>query len=406
LQLVPRKERKETPGEVIELLKIALENVPGAFVHFSQQTGDEGGGRELDVEIKGDDIEVLTSLAREMAGKIQEMPGIGGVVLRFREGRPELKVKIDHRKAALAGLYAQDVAQALRSYLHGPIATKYVERNEEVDLRLRLRPEDRRLLSDLDKIQLPSPYGYRVSLREVSTFEPTRSTTRIWRKNGIRMVAITARLKEELDLGSAGVRIKEALKGVRLPKDYSYDLGRNYEQLAENQRELLFAVALTVVLMYMILAALFESFIQPFIIILSIPLAFIGVAWALFLTGSSVNLAVYIGAIMLAGIVVNNAIVLIDRINQLRAKGIGEIRAIISASRSRLRPITMTTLTTVLGLLPMAFDRSEGANLWGPLAITVVAGLSTSTLLTLLVVPTAYFMVARKPRSKRVAENG
>ena len=396
LQLVPRKERRETPGEMIELLKRSLENVSGAFVHFSQGAGSGSGGRELDVEISGDDIEVLTSLARKMAGKIQGIEGIGGVVLRFREGRPELRIRIDRAKATLAGFYAQDIAQAVRSHLHGPIATKYIENNQEIDVRLRLRPEDRRTLSAIGQVRLISPYGYSVSLNEISTFELTRSPTRIWRKDGRRIVTITARLKEDLDLGTAGVEVHKAQKELELPKDYSYKLGRNYQQLTENQYQLLFAVGLTVVIMYMILAALFESFIQPFIIILSIPLAAIGVIWSLFLSANSVNLAVYIGAIMLAGIVVNNAVVLIDRINQLRARGIGKLRAIVSAGKNRLRPIVMTALTTILGLLPMAFDKSEGSNLWGPLAITVVSGISASTLLTLLVVPTAYFILARK----------
>ena len=405
LGLVPRKERRETPGEMIELLKTALENVPGAFIHFSQKMGRNDGGRELDLEIKGDDIETLTSVAKEMAREIQKIEGIGGVVLRFREGRPELRIVTDGAKAAIAGFYAQDVAQRVRARLHGPIASKYIEKDKEVDLRVRLRRQDRSLLRDVSKIRLISPYGYPVNLGEISRFEIGRSPTRIWRKNGSRIVTISARLKEDLDLGSAGVKVVKALEGVGLPKNYSYELGRNYQQLTQSQRQLLFAVGLTVLIIYMILAALFESFIQPFIIIMSIPLAFIGVLWALFLSASSLNLAVYLGAIMLAGIVVNNAVVLIDWINRLRAAGLGKTRAIVSAGVSRLRPILMTALTTILGLLPLAFDKSEASNLWRPLAITVVAGITTSTLLTLIVVPIAYFILAPEDKVDLIYEN-
>ena len=200
-------------------------------------------------------------------------------------------------------------------------------------------------------------------------------------------------------LGTAAQKVKEALSDFKLPKDYFWQFGGNYDKMIRNQSELSFALILSLVLVYMILAGLFESFKQPFIILLSVPLAAVGAVIALRITNKPIGTGVMIGAIMLCGIVVNNAIILIDRINFLRHKvggayadkaGIRE--SVIKASGDRLRPILMTSLTTILGLLPMALDKSESSNLWSPLAITVIGGLSASTVLTLVIIPGIYLM--------------
>ena len=197
-----------------------------------------------------------------------------------------------------------------------------------------------------------------------------------------------------LALGTAAAKIKQALADLQLPKDYFWQFGGNYDKMIRNQKELSFALILSLILVYMILASLFESFSQPFIILITVPLGAIGAIMALHLTHKPVGIGVLIGAIMLGGIVVNNAIILIDRINFLKHKTgsdySGERHAVIAASLDRLRPIMMTSLTTILGLIPMALDKSESSSLWSPLAITVIGGLTVSTFLTLLVIPCVY----------------
>jgi len=187
-------------------------------------------------------------------------------------------------------------------------------------------------------------------------------------------------------------RIKSALKGSKMPRDYYWEFGGDYEQQLENQKQLVFALLLTLILVYMVMAALFESYYQPFIIMFSIPLAYIGVIFTLWVLRKPIGIGVIIGSIMLGGIVVNNAIILIDSVNSLMAKNISLLRAIISGGKSRLRPIFLTTGTTVLALVPMMFDKSEASNLWSPLAITVMAGLTLSTILTLILIPSVYII--------------
>jgi HAE1 family hydrophobic/amphiphilic exporter-1 len=195
-----------------------------------------------------------------------------------------------------------------------------------------------------------------------------------------------------LAFGTAAERVKEQLKDMKFPIDYYWKFGENYWRMVRNQRELTFALILTVILIYLVLASLFESYLQPFIIMATVPLAAIGVLLALDFLKRSVNVGVLMGAMMLGGIVVNNAIILIDEINRLGTKAIAGFKAVLISGESRLRPIMMTTLTTILGLLPMAIDRSPEANLWSPLAITVMAGLATSTLLTLGLIPCMYLV--------------
>ena len=195
-----------------------------------------------------------------------------------------------------------------------------------------------------------------------------------------------------MSLSKATGRIKKALKDFKLPRDYFWEFGGSYEKDIQNQRQLIFALFLAFILVYMVLASLFESYYQPFIIMLSIPLALIGAIFTLWITGKAVGIGVIIGLIMLAGIVVNNAIILVDKINRLRRDNVSLLKAIIIGGRDRLRPILLTTGTTVLTLVPMALDRSEASNLWSPLAITVIGGLMFSTIFTLILVPSIYII--------------
>ncbi len=229
-------------------------------------------------------------------------------------------------------------------------------------------------------------------MEQVAEFKLDLGPSEIWRKNKSRMVQVSANTGG-MALGTVVDKIRERLKDLEFPKDYFYRFGGNYDKMVENQRQLTFALILTLILVFMVLASLFESYLQPLIIMASVPLAAIGIVAALTLTHKPVGIGVLIGVIMLAGIVVNNAIILVDRINRFRREENKPThQAVISACEDRLRPILMTSSTTVLGLLPMALDRSEAANLWSPLAIAVIGGLLSSTVMTLFIVPSIYLL--------------
>ena len=226
-------------------------------------------------------------------------------------------------------------------------------------------------------------------LDQVTEFKYGLGPSEVWRKNKARMIQVSATIGK-IPLSKAAEEAKKALGDLKLPEGYYYRFGGNYPTMVATQKQIYPILLLTVVLIYLVLASLFESYYQPFIIMVAVPLALIGVVIALYATGKSVGMGVFVGMIMLGGIVVNNSILLIDHANNLRKEKMNHIKAIILASRDRLRPILMTTCTTLFGLLPMAISTSEGSNLWSPLAITVMGGLISSTILTLLIVPSVY----------------
>ena len=226
-------------------------------------------------------------------------------------------------------------------------------------------------------------------LEQVTEFKYGLGPSEVWRKNKTRMIQVSANIGR-IPLSTAAEQTKQALADLKLPESYYYRLGGNYPTMVATQKQVWPILILITVVIYLILASLFESYTQPLIIMVSVPLALIGVVVSLYITGKSVGMGVFVGMMMLGGIVVNNAILLIDRANQLRKQNVRYLKAIITASRDRLRPVLMTTITTLLGLMPMAISTEEGSNLWSPLAITVMGGLGSSTILTLLIVPSVY----------------
>jgi len=225
-----------------------------------------------------------------------------------------------------------------------------------------------------------------VPLGEICTFRYVPGVAEIHRKDQRRMIRISADIGR-LDLGRTAEKVAGELKDLVFPEGYDFDFGEDYQELKESKKEMAFTLLLAVLLVYMILASLFESFLYPLAIIFSVPMAAVGSIIALYATGTTINVPVYVGAITLAGIVVNNAVVLIDYIHLLKSRGVGKWRAVIRGAESRLRPILMTSGTTLVALLPMALDKGEGSNLWSPLALTIIGGLVTSTVLTLVILP-------------------
>ncbi len=432
VELYPLAVRKKPTSQIIAELRPLTSKIDPAFIYYEEP--EEIGTKEILIEVYGYDYEILKSLAIQIAQRMQTVPKFTDTKIRMREGRPEMHLLIDKEQAALFGLTTEQISLAMHTHMRGLVATHYrggsgpmlrvkdesynnplpfstspVSTNkisstsgspqaEETETIVRLQEKYRRTIDDLRKLTMATPDGSQIFLSQLAQFKYDLGPSEIWRKNKSRMVQVSANMGGTA-LGTAAERVKEVLKDLKMPKDYFWQFGGNYDKMIRNDRELRIALAESLVLVYMILASLFESFSQPFIILVTVPLAAIGAIMALRWTGTSIGMGVFIGAIMLGGIVVNNAIVLVDRINFFRhklgfdygSKSQGR-QAVILASFDRLRPIMMTSLTTILGLVPMALDKSESAKLWSPLAITVIGGMTVATFLTLFVIPCIYFI--------------
>lgn len=396
VKLVPMAQRARSTKEIIDDLRIRVEDVERkyreAFIYFEE--AQEVETNEIIVEIFGYDYNTLNEIAISMLTRMQTIPGLVDLKIRWRKGRPEWRLKVNRQKAALYDFTVDDIANIVHAQMRGLRATLYRTEAKEVEVIARLQEKDRRTLDQLRKLTLTRPDGTRVYLEQMVDFEPGLGPSKIWRKNKSRMIQVSAN-RGRYAFGTAAEKISGVLKDLKLPKDYYWDFGENYWRMIRNQAEFLGlwppgVLWIVIILIYLVLASLFESYTQPFIIMITVPLAAIGVAVALRISGKTINIGVLMGAIMLGGIVVNNAIILIDYTNHLSRLGFRPFRAIITSGMTRLRPIMMTTGTTLLGLVPMALDKSEQANLWSPLAITVMGGLTSSTILTLFIVPSTF----------------
>ncbi|HPJ39512.1 MAG TPA: efflux RND transporter permease subunit [Spirochaetota bacterium] len=376
---------------VMETLKRELNRIlkPVKGFAFVTET-NELQSRELGITFFGDDTETLRRIARDSAGKINALPGTSECLLRFRDGRPSYRLGVDRRKTGSSGLSSYEVATFLYNALYGPVVTKFIDDDREIDVRLRYAGSRMKTLDDLLRYAVLTDKGNPVSLGELVSVTEERAATKIWRQDGRRCVTITARLGD-ITFDDAVLAITETLKTVAMPGDYSYEFDDQYRRTVENRNAVIGLCALSVLFVYMLLGGLFESLVLPCIIILTVPFAFTGVIITLFSTGTSFNIAVYIGMIMLTGIVVNNGIVLVDRINcTMNAVSVGTVSindVISSTSIEHFRPVMITTISTILGLFPALIKGGDGSHLWRPLSLTVISGLAFSTALTLVLIP-------------------
>jgi len=398
VKLVDLSQRKRSTREVIDSLRAKLSEVGEARVSFSG--GDPGeqmlfGGTPIALGIKGHDLTQGKRLAQEVFDSVEKVKGVVEPRISFEQGQPELQVRIDRDKASSLGLNFSQIAQTIRSANAGTVASWFREGGDEYDILVRLQAEDRQTPADLEKIFITSPLGRQISLDTVARVEEGVGPVRIERKGQERVITVSGGIKGR-DLGSITRDIKEALADIRIPEDFLVEFGGEQEEMTESFRSLFFALLLAVVLVYMVMASQFESLRHPFVIMFSLPFATIGVILMLFLTGTTFTIIVYIGLIMLAGIVVNNGIVMISYINILRERGLALSEAVRMGARRRLRPILMTTFTTVFALLPMALGIGAGSEMWAPMARTVIGGLLTSFLFTLVLVPVLYTIFAGK----------
>jgi HAE1 family hydrophobic/amphiphilic exporter-1 len=405
LRLLPRERRTMTGAQVADHLRAALEGkIPGGEVRVDAQPGlwilrrifSSGEGQDaVEVELRGWDIDRADQLAAVMRTRMQQVPGITGVRVSRREGRPEERLVFDRERIAELGLSVSEVARAVQANVGGIEAGRLRDEGEEYPIVVRLKPEDRLYAQDLEQVSLRTPAGAAVPLSAVVSRERSHGPTGISRVDGQRVTYVNAQLEAGVAQGDAVERVQKALADLVLPAGYAIVYSGEYQEQQEARQDFIIALLMAIALVYMLMAAQFERLIDPLIVMLSVPVALIGVVPALLLTGTSLNIQSVMGLVMLVGVVVSNAIVLVDTINLLRRqRHMNPGEAVVEAGRLRLRPILMSTATAVIGLLPMALGLGAGAEIQAPLARVVIGGLTASTLVTLVLVPVSYVVVA------------
>ncbi len=408
ITLVPKDKRKRSSEEVANALRKATAEIPGVIIrtrqsqNFMTRRMGQGGSNAVNLEVRGYDLSTAQALAHQVDGIVQKVPGITDTEISRKEGSPEQVLRIDRQKAADLGLTISMIGDALETAVGGTYASYYREGGKEYRILVRLSEEDRSNLSDLLDLTILNSRGLPVMLRNVVSTDAQEGPSSIERKDQERIIYISAHYTGR-DMGSIISDVRAQIRKLPMPKDFAILFGGDYEEQQEAFRELLVAMILAILLVFLVMAGQFESWRDPLIVLFSIPMAVIGVTLTLVLTGTIFSLQAFIGCIMLAGIVVNNAILLVDHTNQLRREaGMELMETIALAGSHRLRPILMTTLTTVLGLLPLSFGLGEGGETQAPMARVVIGGLTSSTLVTLVLVPVVYSLFEQKMISKKL----
>lgn len=401
LLLVPRTERRRGIAAIEAGLWSALRDVPGARIRVQQSTTNfltrmlRRGDSRLMVEVRGHDLATADAIAARLVELIRDVPGVTYVRPNRELGQLERVLHVDRERAAELGLGSADVAAAVETYLLGQVATRYRDGGDEFDIRVQLSEDQRERLAQLPELPIVTPTGQRVSLGALVTMTDRDGPSTISRVDQERVLEVNAG-SDGRPLGELTAEIERRLEQLVVPSGFSVALGGESAEQRSAVGDLLVGILLALFLVYAAMAVQFESARDPLIVMLAVPFALIGVIGVLILTGTTLNLYSALGVIVLIGIVVNNAIVLVDVTNLLRREaGYALHEAVLEAGRRRLRPILMTTLTTACGLLPLALGWGEGSEMQSPLARVVVGGLLTSSLVTLLLVPSAYYLVER-----------
>jgi len=401
IRLVDVDERERTVWEIAEEIRNELSGMP-EIVNYDVTTGGTMMGENtVDVEIYGYDIDQTTILANQISDKIKTIEGARDIQISREKEKPELRVELDREKMSAVGLNTAMVSTALYNRVAGLKASKYREEGEEYDILIRFTEEYRNSITDLENISLQTATGSTVKLGEIGEIKEYWSPPNIERKRRERVVTISS-TPYKTSLGELAANIKQEIDKMDIPKEVSIEIGGAYEDQQESFANLGLLLLLSIVLVYIVMASQFESLKMPFIIMFSLPFAFTGVILALYITNTTLSVIAALGAIMLVGIVVKNAIVLVDYINLMRDRGYVLDEAIIESGKSRLRPVLMTALTTILGMLPLALSTGEGSEIWSPMGISVIGGMVFSTIITMIIVPIIYRVFAtRGERDKK-----
>jgi HAE1 family hydrophobic/amphiphilic exporter-1 len=395
MRLAPIEERERSVWDVAAALREEIAALP-EVINFSVETAAQGMGgtsNTVDVEIYGYDFDMTNALAEEIRQKVEAVPGAINVQVSRKNDKPELQFVPDRDKMALHGLTTAQVSANIRNRVSGMIASQYKEEGEEYDIRVRLEEDYRNSITELEEFSIVTPSGKRIKLKELGEIKEYWSPPNIEHKRRERIVTVSAK-PDRIALGELANRIKTEIAEVKVPQELILNVGGAYEDQQESFLDLGLLMLISLILVFIVMASQFESFTMPFVIMFSIPFAFTGVVLALLITGTTLSLVAALGAVLLIGIVVKNGIVLIDFTNLMRDRGLDLYEAIAVSGKSRLRPVLMTAATTILGMLPLALSTGEGAELWRPMGITVIGGLTFSTLVTMIVVPVMYGLLA------------
>ena len=402
-------ERERTIWQIAEVLRQELAQYPEIIEYQANiSSGGPGGGNTVDVEIYGYDFDITNQMAQQIIALTKELPGARDVFADRDDDRPEIKIIVDKEKASRHGLTSATISSYLRNRVNGMAVGFLKEDGDEYDILVRLKEENRNSISDVLDFSIPTPMGQTIKLSEICSVDEYWAPPKIVRKSRQRIVTVKV-TPYETSLGELAQAIQtQVLPQIDKPAGYSIRLAGAYEDQQESFGKLGMLGALILILVYIVMASQFESFSNPAIIMFTVPFALSGVILALWMTGVSLDMIGALGIVLLVGIVVKNGIVLVDYINLMRERGHDLNEAIQISGQSRMRPVLMTAFTTILGMVPMAVSQGEGAEMWRPLGIVVIGGLTVATFLTLYIVPVIYGAMSKKgerDKIKKVREN-
>ncbi|HOH08548.1 MAG TPA: efflux RND transporter permease subunit, partial [bacterium] len=389
VKLKERKDRDRSKFEIQDGVREAMTSLPDVDAKFQEGGGMGFSSADITVKIFGHDLAKSEAISNELEPKLKAVEGVVSVTSSMRKQTPELRIDLDRQRIADLGLSTAQIGQVVSTSILGSTVTQFRDGGDEYDVKLQLEKKSRTSKEDLENILIMTPTGAQIPLRALATIDYTRAPREIVREGQERIVTLDLDVSGR-DLRGVTADVKKTVNSVAMPQDFRTEIGGSAEDLQESFMYLGIALMVAILLTYMVMASQFESLVDPFTILFTIPLAMIGVALGLILTGTKLSVMALVGVVMLVGIVVNNGIVLVDHINILRARGEGLTDAICHSGRQRLRPVLITTLTTVFGMLPLALAGGEGSETWKPMGVTVIGGLSFSTIVTLVLVPVLY----------------
>lgn len=393
LKLKPQEQRSRTQAEIQDQLRNKLDNIAG-ISYFFQEGGSISSEKDIEVKVIGFDVEGSKAIANQIKAKMEKVDGLVDISLNVKETTPELQIQLKKDVMNDLGLSTLQAAANISTAIQGQVVAQYREMEDEYDIRVQYAKEFRSKKEALNQMKIALPGGQMVRLEDIADIVEAESTPTIFRENQSRFVSVGCGLSGT-DLSTATGKIKAIIDETPVPSEYQVIIGGTAEDQQEAFFYLMLAFIAAILLVYMIMASQFESLVDPLIIMFTVPLSVIGVFFFLFITGTSISVMALVGLVMLVGIAVNNGIVLVDYINQIRAKGMELYEAVEEGCKARLRPVLMTALTTILGMVPLAVQLGSGSETWSPLARAVIGGLTATTILTLVVIPILYILFER-----------
>ncbi|MBN2820374.1 MAG: efflux RND transporter permease subunit [Bacteroidales bacterium] len=408
-KMKPLNERDKDIFQVANEMRDDIEKLPEIEKYYVDPGSSRassalgmGGGSNLEVKVFGNDFDETNVISEKIAAALKNISGTKDILISRDKEKTELQLVLDNEKMTSFGLNTATVATAIRNRITGVTATKYKEEGNEYDVEVRYDEKFRQSTEDIQNISILTPQGKMVKLSEISQLKPFYSPPNIERENKVRVVTVSSALSGA-DMGTVKASLENEIAKMDIPNDVSIDFGGSAENMQDSFNDLILLILLSLILVYIVMASQFESLSEPFIIMFSIPFAFTGVFASLYIFGATINVISLIGAVMLIGIVVKNGIILVDYTNLLVDRGYSLKEAVVSAGRSRLRPVLMTSLTMILAMIPMIVTSGSGSEMWKPMAIAIFGGLTFSTLVTLILIPTIYtiFGVGKMKREKK-----